>query len=132
MGKFYFLVLFIVCTSFIASGSTRVAEHSKSTILVHHVLQSKLIAHSNDTDTVVVHHRKRKLFAALLAFPLGVFGFHRMYLGTTAGVPFLYIASLGGVFGILPFADFIQIILCKDVNVYAHKSSIFMWHKTEK
>jgi len=132
MGRFYLLVIFIVSFSFVATGRTKVVTHASSTTLVHHTLQSPTILLRGDSDTVVVHHLKRKLFAALLAFPLGVFGFHRMYLGTASGVPFLYIASLGGIFGILPFADFIQIILCKDVNVYAHNPKIFMWSRDKK
>lgn len=129
MGKFCFLVVFVLSLSFVASGKTKVAAKACSTAIVHHTLQIPAITLHNDSDTVVVHHRKHKLIAALLAFPLGIFGLHRMYLGTTAGVPFLYIASLGGALGILPFVDFIQIILCKDVNVYAHKSTLFMWSK---
>jgi len=132
MGKFYFLVLFIVCSSFVALGRTKGTTYGQSTLLFHHAIQSNLTAHSSDTDTVVVHHRKHKLIAALLAFPLGIFGLHRLYLGTSGGVPFLYIASFGGLFGILPFVDFIQILLCKDVNAYAHKSTIFMWSKKKK
>jgi TM2 domain-containing membrane protein YozV len=76
--------------------------------------------------------RKHKLIAALLAFPLGVFGFHRMYLGTSSATPLLYIATLGGLFGVLPFIDFVLIVLCKDINVYAHNPHTFMWSKKKK
>ncbi|HXB11227.1 MAG TPA: TM2 domain-containing protein [Bacteroidia bacterium] len=78
-------------------------------------------------DTAVHRHRKHKLFAALLAFPLGVLGLHRLYLGTSPGVPFLYIITFGGAFGVLPFVDFVLILLCKDVNTYAHNKAVFMW-----
>src|SRR3954470_16340854 len=47
----------------------------------------------------------RKLTAAILAFPFpfGIVGIHRIYLGSAPYVPVVYIATLGGVFGLLPF-----------------------------
>ena len=81
------------------------------------------------TDSNTTHARKHRLVAALLAFPLGVFGLHRMYLGSSAGIPIAYIATFGGGFGVLPFIDFVLILINKDVNNYAHNPHIFMWSK---
>lgn len=86
-------------------------------------------------DSTTHHKRKHKLFAALLAFPIpfGVFGLHRAYLGTTTGVPLVYIASLGGCLGMLPFTDFVLILLNRDINAYyAHNPHLFMWSKKSK
>jgi len=125
MGKFYILLLFLF-VSFAGSGEVKrivLLKHPRP--VIHYDTPAKSVIITG--DTAVHHHRKHKIFAALLAFPLGVFGFHRMYLGTSAAVPFLYIATIGGVFGILPFVDFVLILLCKDVNAYAHNKAIFMW-----
>ena|ERR1700722_3619773 len=75
--------------------------------------------------------RKHKLIAALLAFPLpgGVLGLHRWYLGSAGAMPLVYIATIGGGFAILPFIDFVLILLSKDVNAYAHNTRLFMWTK---
>jgi TM2 domain-containing membrane protein YozV len=75
------------------------------------------------------HGHKHKLAAALLAFPLGVFGLHRMYLGSSAAIPIFYIATFGGGFGILPFIDCVLILINKDVNTYDNNPRIFMWSK---
>jgi len=78
-------------------------------------------------DTVCV--KKHKLIAALLAFPLGIFGLHRIYLGTSAVTTLAYIATFGGVFGILPFIDFVLILINRDVNTYANNKGVFMWSR---
>lgn len=75
--------------------------------------------------------KNRKRTAAILAFPVpfGIFGGHRIFLGTKPNVPVSYIATLGGCVGILPFIDFIVILLDKDIEKYRNNSKIFMWNK---
>ncbi len=71
----------------------------------------------------------KKITAAVLAFPFpfGIVGLHRIYLGTKPYVPVAYIASLGGVFGILPFIDFCTISFGKDFEHYRDNGKVFMW-----
>ncbi|HQQ93598.1 MAG TPA: NINE protein [Bacteroidia bacterium] len=71
----------------------------------------------------------KKLIAAVLAFPFpfGIVGLHRIYLGTAAYVPVVYIGTLGGVFGVLPLIDFIAILIEKDINHYIWNNKVFMW-----
>jgi TM2 domain-containing membrane protein YozV len=73
----------------------------------------------------------RKYTAALLAFPFpfGIVGLHRIYLGCAPYVPVVYIATLGGVFGLLPLIDCIVILLEKDMEHYANNKQVFMWIK---
>lgn len=73
----------------------------------------------------------KRITAAVLAFPFpfGMVGLHRIYLGTKPHVPVAYIASLGGVFGILPFIDFCFISFGKDFDTYRDNSKVFMWVK---
>lgn len=75
------------------------------------------------------HKLNKKITSAVLAFPFpfGIVGLHRIYLGTKPYVPVAYIASLGGVFGILPFIDFCAIILDKDFDHYKNNGKVFMW-----
>ena len=80
-------------------------------------------------------HKKQKLnkriTSAVLAFPFpfGIVGLHRIYLGTKPYVPVAYIASLGGVFGILPLIDFIAITCDKNFDHYRDNGKVFMWVK---
>lgn len=73
----------------------------------------------------------KKITAAVLAFPLpfGIVGLHRIYLGTKPYVPVAYIASVGGVFGILPFIDFCAISFGKNFDQYRDNGKVFMWIK---
>ena len=72
----------------------------------------------------------KRITAAVLAFPFpfGIVGLHRIYLGTKPYVPVAYIASLGGVFGILPFIDFCAITFDqKNFGNYKNNEHVFMW-----
>jgi TM2 domain-containing membrane protein YozV len=83
-----------------------------------------------ESQKKMIFHKKHRLFAALLAFPLGVFGLHRMYLHTSAKIPLIYIATFGGGFGILPFIDFVLILLNRDIHTnYTSNPHLFMWEK---
>lgn len=72
-----------------------------------------------------------KITAAALSFPLpfGVLGLHRIYLGTKPYVPVVYIGTVGGCFGILPFIDFTMILLDKDLEKFKSNNKVFMWVK---
>ncbi|MDI1355875.1 MAG: TM2 domain-containing protein [bacterium] len=71
----------------------------------------------------------RKVTAAILAFPFpfGIVGLHRIYMGTAPFVPVVYIATLGGVFGVLPFIDFWVIVFDKNQDKYLNNEKVFMW-----
>lgn len=76
-------------------------------------------------DTTV----QKKLVSALFAFPFpfGFMGAHRVMLGTKPWVPVVYVATLGGCFGLLPLIDFFVITFSKDISKYENNPSIFMW-----
>lgn len=71
----------------------------------------------------------KRITAAILAFPFpfGMVGLHRIYLGTKPYVPVAYIASLGGVFGILPLTDFCAIVFDNDFDYYKNNGKVIMW-----
>ncbi len=73
--------------------------------------------------------KNKKLIAAALAFPFpfGMVGLHRIYLGTAPYVPVVYIGTIGGGFGILPFIDFCILLLDKDIDRFINNTNVFMW-----
>lgn len=75
--------------------------------------------------------KRKKLIAALLAFPVpfGIIGLHRIYLGSKPYIPLIYIGTLGGCVGIIPFIDFIVLCLEKDITKYCNNSNLIMWAK---
>lgn len=124
-------VLFIFSLQQGAFARTR--SHANREYAVH---SGQIISHpitfAIATDSGL--HHKHRLIAALLAFPLpgGILGLHRIYLGTHALVPLVYIATFGGIFGVVPFVDFVLILVCKDVNTYSQTSTLFMWSRKKK
>jgi len=137
MRKSFFLFLWCVFTITISSQCKSV-NISKDTMVFHTIKKPVAQSAFAFTDTLngnkVVFHKKHRLFAAILAFPpFGLFGLHRIYLHTAPGVPLVYIVTFGGVFGILPFIDFVLILLNKDIHLtYTSNPHLFMWEKREK
>lgn len=133
---FFIWVLFAVCLSIHAKGmdadTSRKAHKEKKADHIKIERDSTKLAKA---DTVKLNpsdgfHKKHRLVAALLAFPLGVLGLHRMYLHTSWYVPLLYIATLGGALGVLPFIDFVLIVLNRDIHMnYTSNRHLFMWEK---
>lgn len=80
------------------------------------------------------HRLNKKITAAVLAFPFpfGIVGLHRIYMGTKPYVPVVYIATVGGVFGILPFIDFCVLMFDKDFKRYENNGKVFMWIKSDE
>ncbi len=75
-------------------------------------------------------NKHNKWVAAGLDLSLGMFGVHRLYLGTEAHVPVMYTLTLGGG-GMLVLADLGLILLSKDIEAYSNSSHIFMWRKKD-
>lgn len=73
--------------------------------------------------------KSKHLTAAALAFPFpfGIVGLHRIYLGCAPYVPVVYIATLGGVFGVLPLIDFCVLLVKKNIEKYVNNKKVFMW-----
>jgi len=78
--------------------------------------------------------KKSKVLAAIFAFPypFGMLGLHRIYLGANPVIPILYIVTLGGFVGILPFVDMMVIILSEDTKPFVKNSKILMWYRKDK
>ncbi len=76
--------------------------------------------------------RNMKITAVTLAVTLGVFGVHRLYLGTSPRIPITYTLTLGGGFFVLPVIDIVYILSAKDSKQLQNNTSIFIWNKMKK
>ena len=74
---------------------------------------------------------KNPVAAILLTFFLGGFGIHRHYMGTRPWMWAIYTFTFGGIFGVVPFVDFIVEIVAavedNSVARYCGNTSFFMW-----
>ena len=60
---------------------------------------------------------------------LGLFGVHRMYLGTDLKVPVIYTATIGGG-GVLWLVDLGLLVAVKDLTPFKNNPNVFMWNTT--
>jgi TM2 domain-containing membrane protein YozV len=67
-----------------------------------------------------------KLVAASLNVSLGLFGVHRLYLGTSPQVPVIYTLTLGGG-GFIMLTDLGVILFTKDLEQFADNPRVIMW-----
>lgn len=69
-----------------------------------------------------------RLVAIVLDATLGLFGVHRMYLGTAVAVPVFYTLTAGGG-GILWLVDLGLLIAAKDLEPFYDNPYLFMWRE---
>lgn len=117
--------------------SVKIIELNEIVIESSEIFENEMYCFNSEKSPNILLHKlrlkvknKKKITAAVLAFPVpfGFFGGHRIYLGTKPVVPVVYIATLGGCFGILPLIDFVVILLNKETTDYENNSKIFMWN----
>ena len=74
---------------------------------------------------------KNVAVAFVLAFLLGGLGIHRLYMGTKTFTWVGYILTCGGIFGIVPFVDWILLLIKLvgdgDISAYVNNPKFFMW-----
>ena len=71
--------------------------------------------------------KNQKAVAIGLNVSLGLFGVHRMYLGTDLKVPVIYTATIGGG-GVLWLVDLGLLIAVKDLEPFKNNPNVFMWN----
>lgn len=67
-----------------------------------------------------------KVVSLGLALTLGIFGTHRLYLGTHHRVPIFYTLTLGGS-GIILLVDIVTILTTDDLEKFRNNSKFIMW-----
>jgi len=139
MKKLFSIFLFLLSLDSFGEKKEIWLIDSTGTILQKQCIETSTLQFANDAPNPLFklfrkkgeHKDHRRLTAALLAFPFpfGIVGLHRIFLGTKPYVPVAYIASLGGVLGILPLIDFFVICFDKDFEHYLNNGKVLMWVK---
>jgi TM2 domain-containing membrane protein YozV len=81
-------------------------------------------------EAIVKKSSKNAWVAFALAFVVGQLGIHRAYLGTKPMTWIGYILTCGGIFGIVPFVDWIVLLIGaieQDISQYIDNPAFFMW-----
>jgi hypothetical protein len=120
MKFFVLLVGIIVLMLFSKNAISQVGKQQK--------FQIKQLLHLNNRDVDLTYRitEHSKLVAVGLNLSLGLFGVHRLYLGTSPKVPVIYTFTLGG--GCIIFlGDLATIIFTKDLEQFTNQTELIMW-----
>ena len=129
-----FVICYLMTSALFAKNKLATVYYLDSTSMIMYS-ENISVDDKNPNPIFQLFRKKQKLnkriTSAVLAFPFpfGIVGLHRIYLGTKPHVPVAYIASLGGVFGVLPLIDFLVITFGKDFDHYRDNGKVFMWIK---
>lgn len=141
------LKLIALCLFFFGNFFSKTNELKEFAIILKIDKTDTILIYQNTLENIDVHRpnpilqlfkskqkKNKKLIAAALAFPFpfGMVGLHRIYLGTAPYVPVVYIGTIGGGFGILPFIDFCILLLDKDIDRFINNTNVFMWANTNE
>ncbi len=121
----------IIISLLVFLASFQALSSNDEVIMTNHFNEIPFTSIQLDTNTNK-DINKTKIIAVTLAITLGVFGVHRLYLGTKALVPISYTLTLGGGMGILPIIDIFYILTAKDINQIKNNDFIFMWNKNKE
>ena len=89
---------------------------------------SLMMANSGSSATSLNKPNPWAAFA--LCWVVGGFGIHRHYLGTSNLMFGLYIVTCGGIFGVVPFVDWVVLLIGAandNIRPYVGNTKFFMW-----
>jgi len=119
------LLLFVLCFQ------SRVTSCAAQSFQGDSGLIGSLLFQTNDDGRLVPakfleKSENPRLVAITLDVTLGLFGMHRLYLGTDVRVPIGYTLTFGGG-GVLWLADLVMLIATPDITPYMNNPHFFMW-----
>lgn len=134
MNRVLLVICCLITSTFFAKNNLATVYYLDSASTI--IYSEKVAVSDKKPNPIFQLFRKKqklnkRITSAVLAFPFpfGIVGLHRIYLGTKPHVPVAYVASLGGVFGILPLIDFCAITFGKKFDTYRDNGKVFMWVK---
>ncbi len=81
-------------------------------------------------ETTSIQGEPNAWVAFALSWVLGGIGVHRVYLGGKGSLILIYFITCGGIFGIVPFIDWIVLLVGAikgDISQFVDNDKFFMW-----
>lgn len=115
-------------------GTAASSDYFVNDAEVEHVLTTSVINNLNTSDldlqtawsTASVKADKSAVIAIVLGIFLGQLAIHRVYLGGKSALILLYFITCGGIFGIVPLVDWIDIAL-GNMDRYIDNDKFIVW-----
>jgi TM2 domain-containing membrane protein YozV len=116
----------VLLLCFLLVGMSAFAQDSKNNVVS---ANGSSLAKFNNRKIVqkLRTFENQRAVAIGLDVSLGLFGVHRMYLGTDLRVPVIYTATIGGG-GVLWLVDLGLLVAVKDLTRFKDNPNVFMWN----
>ncbi|MFM2316676.1 MAG: hypothetical protein RLZZ155_1008 [Bacteroidota bacterium] len=116
----------VLLLCFLLVGMSAFAQDSKNNVVS---ANGSSLAKFNNRKIVqkLRTFENQRAVAIGLDVSLGLFGVHRMYLGTDLRVPVIYTTTIGGG-GVLWLVDLGLLIAVKDLTPFKDNPNVFMWN----
>lgn len=134
MKKFLLALVAVFAVSFAANAANYTMDESAIDAMIENceeiaplALEAALPVQS---PASVSSSEKTAVVSFILCTFLGGFGIHRHYMGTSKGMWAAYTFTFGGIFGVVPFVDWIMLIIGlvdDDISAYIGNTKFFMW-----
>jgi TM2 domain-containing membrane protein YozV len=122
---FFFILIF-------ALQSELYAQKKSPSLLSRAFFKTEISGEISPTalGELIIKKDNPRLVAILLNVSLGMFGAHRMYLGTDLKVPILYTVTMGGG-AVVWLIDLGLLIASSDITPFMNNPHFFMWTENE-
>ncbi len=132
MKKILVSVIAVLAISFGANAANYTIDENAIDAMIENSVEVSPLALVSEAPAgaTVSSDDKTPVVSFILCTFLGGFGVHRHYLGTTKWMWALYTFTFGGIFGIVPFVDWIMLlvgIVEGNVSQYQGNMSFIMW-----
>lgn len=119
-------LLVLLTTSALLLASLRGSSQSYADGFISGLIMERTEDGFIQLNEKVVQSENPRLVAIGLDLALGLFGMHRLYLGTDVKVPVAYTLTFGGG-GVLWLVDLALLIGSPSIESYKNNPHLFMW-----
>lgn len=119
-------LLVLLTTSALLLASLRGSSQSYTDGFISGLIMERTEDGFIQLNEKVVQSENPRLVAIGLDLALGLFGMHRLYLGTDVKVPVAYTLTFGGG-GVLWLVDLALLIGSPSIESYKNNPHLFMW-----
>lgn len=134
MKKLFFVLIAVFAFAATASATSYKLDEAAIDEVIENATEVAPLDMSSDAPVMAattVSGAKSDAVVLVLNWFLGFFGVHRHYMGTRPFMWAIYTFTVGGIFGIVPFVDFIVelVALVEDgsLSQFYGNTSFFMW-----
>ena len=136
MKKFLLTLVAVLAVSFAANAANYTMDESSIDAMIESCeevapvsFEAALPVQTPAAASLSSGEKKAAVSFILCTF-LGGIGVHRHYLGTSKFMWAAYLFTFGGIFGVVPFVDWVMLIIGlveDDVTEYIGNTKFFMW-----